>query len=103
MPKRGILLVNLGSPASTTISDVRRYLGEFLMDPYVIDSPWLIRKIARRMLSLSMIFVIEVTLIYSFSKSICLVTPARLGAKPRAWRRVVLQPPPPCDILTIQP
>jgi protoporphyrin/coproporphyrin ferrochelatase len=40
----GILLANLGSPASTSISDVRRYLGEFLMDPYVIDTPWLIRK-----------------------------------------------------------
>ncbi|HET6473479.1 MAG TPA: ferrochelatase [Pseudomonadales bacterium] len=45
MPKRGILLVNLGSPTSTSIRDVGRYLGEFLMDPYVIDSPWLIRKI----------------------------------------------------------
>ena len=45
MPKRGILLVNLGSPTSTSIPDVRRYLDEFLMDPFVIDSPWLIRKI----------------------------------------------------------
>lgn len=42
---RGVLLVNLGSPASTSIADVRRYLGEFLMDPRVIDSPWLIRKL----------------------------------------------------------
>jgi len=45
VPKRGILLVNLGSPTSTSIPDVRRYLGEFLMDPFVIDSPWPIRKI----------------------------------------------------------
>jgi protoporphyrin/coproporphyrin ferrochelatase len=43
--QRGILLVNLGSPASTSVADVRRYLNEFLMDPYVIDSPWLVRKI----------------------------------------------------------
>jgi ferrochelatase len=43
--KRGILLVNLGSPASTTVADVRRYLSEFLMDRYVIDSPWPIRKL----------------------------------------------------------
>jgi ferrochelatase len=43
--RRGVLLVNLGSPASTAVADVRRYLGEFLMDPYVIDSPWLIRKV----------------------------------------------------------
>ena len=42
--QRGILLVNLGSPASTSVTDVRRYLNEFLMDPYVIDSPWLMRK-----------------------------------------------------------
>ncbi len=42
---RGVLLVNLGSPASTSVADVRRYLHEFLMDPFVIDSPWLIRKL----------------------------------------------------------
>lgn len=34
-----ILLVNLGSPDSTDPADVRRYLDEFLMDPYVIDIP----------------------------------------------------------------
>ena len=43
--RRGILLVNLGSPASTSVADVRSYLRDFLMDPYVIDSPWLVRKI----------------------------------------------------------
>ncbi|MDK7375638.1 ferrochelatase [Weeksella virosa] len=41
---KGILLVNLGSPDSTEVEDVRTYLREFLMDPKVIDSPWLIRK-----------------------------------------------------------
>ena len=39
-----ILLVNLGSPDSTSVRDVRKYLKEFLMDKYVIDIPWLIRK-----------------------------------------------------------
>ncbi|MGV3526231.1 MAG: ferrochelatase [Candidatus Sericytochromatia bacterium] len=39
----GILLVNLGSPASTSVPDVRRYLDEFLMDERVIDIPWLAR------------------------------------------------------------
>ncbi len=34
-----MLLVNLGSPASTSTPDVRRYLDEFLMDPYVLDVP----------------------------------------------------------------
>jgi ferrochelatase len=42
---RGILLVNLGTPASTSIADVRRYLGEFLMDRHVIDVPWPLRRL----------------------------------------------------------
>jgi ferrochelatase len=40
--KKAILLVNLGSPDSYAVKDVRRYLGEFLMDERVIDFPhWL--------------------------------------------------------------
>jgi ferrochelatase len=39
----GVLLINLGSPDSPSVSDVRHYLREFLMDPRVIDSPWPIR------------------------------------------------------------
>jgi len=38
--KKGILLVNLGSPDSTKTKDVRRYLDEFLMDERVIDIPY---------------------------------------------------------------
>ena len=41
--KRGILLMNLGSPDSTDVKDVKRYLDEFLMDERVIDKPWLFR------------------------------------------------------------
>jgi protoporphyrin/coproporphyrin ferrochelatase len=41
---KGILLVNLGSPDSTAVGDVRRYLNEFLMDGRVIDTPWLLRR-----------------------------------------------------------
>ena len=41
--KRGIVLMNLGSPDSTEVKDVKRYLDEFLMDPRVIDYPWLSR------------------------------------------------------------
>jgi ferrochelatase len=37
MSKKGILLVNLGTPNSPSTKDVRRYLDEFLMDPRVID------------------------------------------------------------------
>jgi protoporphyrin/coproporphyrin ferrochelatase len=43
--KKGILLMNLGSPDSTNVSDVRRYLNQFLMDKRVIDKPWLLRTI----------------------------------------------------------
>src|ERR1039457_6900204 len=37
--KRGILLVNLGTPDSAGVSDVKKYLKEFLNDPRVIDIP----------------------------------------------------------------
>jgi ferrochelatase len=40
---KGVLLVNLGSPDSAAVGDVRRYLREFLMDGRVIDVPWLMR------------------------------------------------------------
>lgn len=39
MPSRAVLLVNLGSPESTSVPDVRRYLDEFLGDERVIDRP----------------------------------------------------------------
>lgn len=42
---KAVLLVNLGSPASPQVKDVRRYLREFLSDDRVIDSPWLIRQL----------------------------------------------------------
>ncbi|CAA0207859.1 Ferrochelatase [Tenacibaculum maritimum] len=37
---KGILLINLGSPDSTQVKDVRKYLDEFLMDERVIDIPY---------------------------------------------------------------
>ena len=41
--KKGVLLVNLGSPDSTETKDVKKYLDEFLMDERVIDLPYLLR------------------------------------------------------------
>ena len=38
---KGVLLVNLGTPDSTRVADVRKYLREFLMDKRVIDIPFL--------------------------------------------------------------
>ena len=43
--KTGVLLIQLGTPDSPSVGDVRRYLSEFLNDPRVIDIPWLARKI----------------------------------------------------------
>ena len=37
--RTGILLLNLGSPESPGTGDVRRYLREFLSDPFVLDMP----------------------------------------------------------------
>ncbi|TRX53679.1 ferrochelatase [Fulvivirga sp. M361] len=41
--KTGVLLINLGTPDSPSVSDVRSYLSEFLNDPRVIDIPKLLR------------------------------------------------------------
>ncbi|MDA1354550.1 MAG: ferrochelatase [bacterium] len=40
---KGILLLNIGSPDSPSVADVRAYLKQFLMDPYVLDIPYLLR------------------------------------------------------------
>jgi len=46
MPKKTtVLLLNLGTPKSPSVSNVRTYLFEFLNDRRVIDIPWLLRKI----------------------------------------------------------
>lgn len=41
--KKGIILINLGSPDSTDEKDLKKYLDQFLMDERVIDKPWLLR------------------------------------------------------------
>ncbi|MBK7645537.1 MAG: ferrochelatase [Planctomycetes bacterium] len=44
--RTGILLANLGTPASPSVADVRAYLREFLSDPMVVRAPrpiwWLV-------------------------------------------------------------
>jgi ferrochelatase len=42
---KAVLLVNLGSPDSPSVRDVRRYLNEFLMDGRVIDVAWPLRRL----------------------------------------------------------
>jgi ferrochelatase len=41
--KKGVLIVNLGTPDSPNTPDVRKYLREFLMDGRVIDIPFIPR------------------------------------------------------------
>lgn len=41
LEKIGVLLVNLGTPDSPSLKDVKKYLVEFLTDPRVIDLPYL--------------------------------------------------------------
>lgn len=41
--KTGVLLINLGTPDTPSVSDVRKYLREFLMDRRVIDIPYINR------------------------------------------------------------
>ncbi len=43
LPSQGVLLANLGSPASPTEEDVRVYLDEFLMDSRILDMPYPLR------------------------------------------------------------
>ena len=38
-PKRGLLLINLGTPDAPTEDAIRRYLKEFLSDPKVVTLP----------------------------------------------------------------
>lgn len=40
---KAVLLVNLGTPDSPQKKSVRKYLREFLNDPFVIDMPWFAR------------------------------------------------------------
>ncbi len=43
MKKKGLLLINLGTPKSPETKEVRTYLRQFLSDPRVVDIPILLR------------------------------------------------------------
>ena len=45
MSKKGLIIINLGSPESYSVKDVKIYLREFLMDEKVIDIPLLFRSL----------------------------------------------------------
>ena len=48
MGKKGVLLINVGTPDEPTVKSVRDYLREFLLDPDVIDAPYIIRQLLVR-------------------------------------------------------
>ncbi len=64
--KRGVLIVNLGTPDSPTRGAVYRYLREFLTDRRVIDYPWLLRQ-----------FLVQ-----------CFVAPLRAGSSAKLYQRL---------------
>lgn len=45
MIKKAVLLANLGSPAQPETKELKEYLNQFLIDPYVIQLPWVIRRL----------------------------------------------------------
>ena len=50
---KGLLLINLGSPDSTSIPDIKRYLDEFLMDKRVIGKSYIFRWILVKLVILN--------------------------------------------------
>ena len=50
MTKKGVLLINVGTPDEPTVKSVRNYLREFLLDPDVIDAPYIIRQLLVRII-----------------------------------------------------
>lgn len=45
MTKNATIIVNLGTPSELSLKEVKKYLKEFLMDEYVVDLPYILRKI----------------------------------------------------------
>ena len=61
---KGLLMINLGSPDSTSIPDVKKYLDEFLMDKRVIGKSYLFRWILVKLIILNIKFVKKLYLGY---------------------------------------
>lgn len=75
---KGLLLTNLGSPDTTEVKDVQRYLNEFLMDSRVIDFPAAFRFLLMR----------------------CLVVPRRAPKSAAAYRKIWTKEGSPLIVLT---
>ena len=64
--KKGVLIVNLGTPDAPKWWSVFRYLKQFLLDPRVIDVPWLLRNFLVR----------------------CIILPFRTGASTKLYKEL---------------
>ncbi|MGJ8671972.1 ferrochelatase [Rubritalea sp.] len=52
MAKKGVIMLNLGSPDSTKVEDVRTYLDQFLSDERVLDINPIVRKLLLKLVIL---------------------------------------------------
>ncbi|MBK8480872.1 MAG: ferrochelatase [Proteobacteria bacterium] len=88
--RKGLLLVNLGTPDSPSVADVRRYLRQFLWDPRVIDRPawqrWLIlnllilpRRPRRSAAAYAKIWTAEGSPLLAHSRALTRAVQTRLG------------------------
>ena len=65
--KIGVLLINLGTPDSTSWWDIRKYLKEFLSDRRVIEvNPFIWQIILNTFILLFLISSIEIVLYHTF-------------------------------------
>jgi ferrochelatase len=87
----GVLLLNLGTPASPSVPDVRRYLAEFLSDPRVMDLPkplrwlvlhlWILRLRPRRSAAqYASVWMAEGSPLLVHSRALCAALAKELGA-----------------------
>ena len=87
----GVLLLNLGTPASPSVPDVRRYLAEFLSDPRVLDLPaparwlllhlWILRSRPRRSAAqYASVWRAEGSPLLVHSRALCAALSQELGA-----------------------
>ena len=87
----GVLLLNLGTPASPAVADVRHYLAEFLSDPRVIDLPnptrwlllhlWILRfRPQRTAAQYASVWMAEGSPLLAHSRALCAALAKELGA-----------------------
>lgn len=80
MKNRAVLFANLGSPDNSDLRSLRKYLDQFLMDPCVLQLPWVLRRL------LVSLFIL----------------PFRPEASAQAYRRIWLEEGSPLIVLSMR-